>query len=208
MSRKAGSISGDTKIRLMQMAAEEFAEKGFQNSSLRQICQNAGVTTGALYFFFKNKDDLFKEVIASVAKPIYDIMVAHFEKESRFWEKSAGEQEKEDLQEMYNILDFCYKNKSSCNVILNNRNHPIVHSFIDEIIKITTEHYFKLLEAYLEVFPRKNPIDDFAVHWFSHQELEMSIGLFTHYEKYDEAAKHIPAIVHIMEKAFEGLLLS
>lgn len=49
----------ETKIHLIQCAKKEFMEKGFAGASLRGICQKAGVTTGALYFFFQDKDDLF-----------------------------------------------------------------------------------------------------------------------------------------------------
>ena len=48
----------ETKIHLIQCAKKEFMEKGFAGASLRGICQKAGVTTGALYFFFQDKDDL------------------------------------------------------------------------------------------------------------------------------------------------------
>ena len=34
---------------ILKAAEIEFLEKGFVNASLRDICQKAGVTTGALY---------------------------------------------------------------------------------------------------------------------------------------------------------------
>ena len=52
MSRKAQTDSGETKRGLIASATEEFAEYGYEGASLRQICSKAGVTTGALYFFF------------------------------------------------------------------------------------------------------------------------------------------------------------
>ncbi len=55
----------ETKIHLIQCAKKEFMEKGFVGASLRGICQKAGVTTGALYFFFQDKDDLFCEVVGN-----------------------------------------------------------------------------------------------------------------------------------------------
>lgn len=39
-------------------AMEEFLNKGFQNTSLRQIVKTAGVTTGAFYGYFSSKDAL------------------------------------------------------------------------------------------------------------------------------------------------------
>ena len=54
----------ETRQKLIDSAKKEFFENGFAKASLRKICTNAGVTTGALYFFFKNKDDLFSAIVA------------------------------------------------------------------------------------------------------------------------------------------------
>ena len=61
MSRRPHAESYDTRRRLLQSAEQEFALQGYDKASLRQICTSAGVTTGALYFFFDNKEDLFKK---------------------------------------------------------------------------------------------------------------------------------------------------
>jgi len=53
-----------TKQKLLESAKADFLEHGFKNASLRRICKNAGVTTGALYFFFKGKEDIFEAVIS------------------------------------------------------------------------------------------------------------------------------------------------
>ena len=37
---------------------------------MRKICEKAGVTTGALYFFFKNKEDLFCQIVDPVLDQI------------------------------------------------------------------------------------------------------------------------------------------
>ena len=44
-------ISIDPK--LLESAKEEFLSKGFLEASLKTICDNAGVTTGALYKRYK-----------------------------------------------------------------------------------------------------------------------------------------------------------
>ena len=45
----------ETKERLLACAKKEFVEKGYAKASLRAICREAGVTTGALYFFFQRR---------------------------------------------------------------------------------------------------------------------------------------------------------
>ena len=53
----------ETKEKLIDSAKKEFLEKGYNKASLRKICADAGVTTGALYFFFKDKEDLFDSIV-------------------------------------------------------------------------------------------------------------------------------------------------
>ena len=48
---------------LIEAAKKEFLEKGYNKASLRNICANAGMTTGALYFFFSNKEDLYESIV-------------------------------------------------------------------------------------------------------------------------------------------------
>ena len=46
----------ETKTHLLQCAKKgNFMDKGFAGASLRGICQKAGVTTGALYFFLSGQ---------------------------------------------------------------------------------------------------------------------------------------------------------
>ena len=47
-----------SKERILQAAEEEFLKKGFQKASLRNIAKIAGVTTGSLYWHFKNIEEL------------------------------------------------------------------------------------------------------------------------------------------------------
>lgn len=59
-----------TREHLIEAATEEFLAQGFEKASLRKICEKAGVTTGALYFFFKNKEDLFCQIVDPVLDQI------------------------------------------------------------------------------------------------------------------------------------------
>lgn len=59
----------DTSIdpRLIQSAREEFIKKGFLKADLKTICDNAGVTTGAVYKRYKGKEELFCAVVKDTA---------------------------------------------------------------------------------------------------------------------------------------------
>ena len=79
----------ETKNKLLISAREEFIEKGYLKASLRNICKNAGVTTGALYFFFQDKEDLFDAVVSKAVNGIWKIMQSHFQDESDMVEEGT-----------------------------------------------------------------------------------------------------------------------
>ncbi len=58
-----------TRERLLQAASREIYRSGFQSASLDTILASAGVTKGALYHHFKNKEALGYAVVEEVISP-------------------------------------------------------------------------------------------------------------------------------------------
>ena len=61
-------MHSEVKQKLLESAKKEFLQHGYEKASLRRICASAGVTTGALYFFFQNKAELFSAVVKTKAE--------------------------------------------------------------------------------------------------------------------------------------------
>ena len=57
--------------RLMQSAKKHFLQHGFQNSSLKEICRDAGITTGAIYNRFKGKEELFDALVEDTVRDLF-----------------------------------------------------------------------------------------------------------------------------------------
>lgn len=53
----------EKKQRILDAAISVFIEKGFEETSMREIASAAGLTTGAIYHHFKNKDELFYHAV-------------------------------------------------------------------------------------------------------------------------------------------------
>lgn len=60
----------DTSIdpKLLDSARKEFSVKGFLQADLKTICDNAGVTTGAVYKRYKGKEELFCALVKETAE--------------------------------------------------------------------------------------------------------------------------------------------
>jgi AcrR family transcriptional regulator len=65
-----GGKRARTRKRLIEAAAAVIAEKGFDRASLEDIALLAGMTRGAVYGNFKNKEELFLALIEAHWKPI------------------------------------------------------------------------------------------------------------------------------------------
>lgn len=56
-------LPSEKRERLLEAAAKEFATHGYDDASLNQILEKAGVSKGAAYYYFDDKADLFITVL-------------------------------------------------------------------------------------------------------------------------------------------------
>ncbi len=57
------SEDGTARERLLQAAMELFTQKGYAATSVREIVAAAGVSKPVLYYYFKNKEGIFQEIV-------------------------------------------------------------------------------------------------------------------------------------------------
>jgi AcrR family transcriptional regulator len=66
----AGSKRARTRAALIDAAARLIGEKGYHNTTLEDVAAAAGMTRGAIYGNFKDRDELFLAVLEARWKPI------------------------------------------------------------------------------------------------------------------------------------------
>ncbi len=57
------NLDGAAQERLIRIAGEEFAHRGFKGTSLNRIIDRAGMSKGSLYYYFADKADLYATVV-------------------------------------------------------------------------------------------------------------------------------------------------
>ena len=68
MTTSATRSRENTRARLLEAAAQVFAEVGLEGASVEAVCERAGFTRGAFYSNFDSKDELFLMLAGSVAE--------------------------------------------------------------------------------------------------------------------------------------------
>jgi AcrR family transcriptional regulator len=61
--KHAKQAPNDAETRLLQSGLRLFAECGYDGVSIREIIEGAGVTRPVLYYYFQNKEDLFRRLV-------------------------------------------------------------------------------------------------------------------------------------------------
>lgn len=71
--RPADTDSDQTRQKILDAAKELFGTAGFKSTSNRDIADKAGVTAATIYYYFKNKIDLFITVHHEVQKKVLEV---------------------------------------------------------------------------------------------------------------------------------------
>lgn len=67
-------LSEEKLKEILEAGSREFAEKGFEKASMKNIANNAGISVGVLYKYYKNKDDFFSACLEDSLRVLSDKM--------------------------------------------------------------------------------------------------------------------------------------
>lgn len=199
----------ETKNRLLDSAREEFLKKGYINASLRNICKNAGVTTGALYFFFKDKADLYDNLVKDTVDIIYNVMNRHFMGE--YEQVKSGELQhlveadaSKELEDSKRIIHVMYEHRDEVLMLLTKSQGSPYEGVLDRFIETAEKHYIYMARQMERMNPEKR-IDDRLLHWLSHQMIEVFVYMITHIEEEKRAVTFMEQIISYMMAGWYGL---
>jgi AcrR family transcriptional regulator len=64
-----------TKSRLLKAAAQVFAERGYQDATVRQICERAGANIALINYYFGDKLELYTQVLLHSLRPAPEVRI-------------------------------------------------------------------------------------------------------------------------------------
>lgn len=199
----------DTKNRLLASARAEFMEKGYMNASLRSICGNAGVTTGALYFFFKDKADLFESLTKETVEGIYAVMNGHFADEHDMAERGElndpeGVNSAKDFEDSRMIIHMMYQHREDILLVLTRSQGSTMEGLVDKFIDTAERHYRNLARQMERAYPDKR-LEDKFIHWLAHEQIELFVYMIVHIDEEEKAVRFMEQSVAYMVAGWYGL---
>jgi len=121
------------RTKILDIAREEFMQCGYQQFSLRNVASQAGISTSNIYNYFKNKNELFLEILNPTFSFI-EFVLNHIEESEyfRYHYYFSYEVNKELLN---NLIEFVDMNRSSLDLILFKSVGSAVENYKNEIVE-------------------------------------------------------------------------
>lgn len=134
--------------RILESAKQEFLKHGFENASLKKICENANVTTGALYKRYSGKDDLFHAVVEPT---LHDLNQVAEMKRVRHLSKVSDEQliKAWDMDYDYMLWWFQYLYERQDGFVLllrcsqGSKDSHFAHEWVETMTQATYEYFLE-----------------------------------------------------------------
>lgn len=197
-------VEYEKRERLIEAAKVEFQEKGYNKASLRNICARAGVTTGALYFFFEGKADLFAEIVNGPIEGMKAMLVKHFQEDRAYMEQHTSIEEIDmDHSELSDMLvDYTYRNYDSFMLLITASENTVYENFVDDFVR--------LIESSIPIMLSGMPgytYDPYLSHWMSHISVDAFLHLIQHERDVNEAKRKLRPILNYLIRGWVELVM-
>ena len=123
----------DTHQRILESGMKMFLERGFERTNLRDLCADAGITTGSFYRHFESKEDIF----AHFVQPAVDEIRKDFADAEPVCREAveAGELRKLwMIMDADRLLDYIYRNFDALKLLLKCSDGTPYSDFLNDVV--------------------------------------------------------------------------
>ena len=128
----------DTHRRILESGMNMFLKNGFERTNLRDLCADAGITTGSFYRHFESKEDLFSYFV----QPAVDEITKDFADAEPVCREAV---EEGDIRRLWMImdadrlLDYIYRNFNALKLLLMCSDGTKYSGFLNRVVCMETE---------------------------------------------------------------------
>ena len=152
---------------ILKAAKELFSVYGYKKVSMNEIAEKANVTKKTIYSYFKDKEDLFKQILSNEMENMKTIIEKNEKKDIPYFERIH--------YAIYELTKYKNENKFLLRVVKDSEIINNIHAkeslkiFDNTVIEYIKEKYKNFL--YIEAMPKdKNNVPFYVKHGFSVME--------------------------------------
>ena len=128
----------DTHQRILESGMKMFLDNGFERTNLRDLCAQAGITTGSFYRHFESKEDIFSFFV----QPAVDEIRKDFADAEPACREAV---EAGDIRRLWMImdadrlLDYIYRNFEALKLLLKCSDGTKYSDFLNDLVCMETD---------------------------------------------------------------------
>ncbi len=152
---------------LLEAGKQVFLEVGFRDASLRKIAAMLGVTTGAIYRYYTDKEALFDAIVSGPAEEL----VNQYRTAQQEYAKLPLEAQLQGIaglsEESSWMMDLIYDHFDVFKLIVCSSVGTRYEHYIDILVEIEANSSVRLMEKMLEAGYQLRPLDEELAHMIS-----------------------------------------
>lgn len=153
---------------LLEAGKKEFLERGFQGASMRSIAASLGVTTGALYRYYTDKEAMFDALVEEPAK----VLETSYREQQQNYADQSLQSQLDGLPEISDgsaawMMNYIYDHFDAFKLIACCSAGTRYENYIDTLIDIESESGRRLIDRMKEEGVPVQEMDDELIHILS-----------------------------------------
>ena len=147
-----------TRKTILDVGKKMFIEKGYEHSFLRDIAKESGVTTGAIYGHYKDKDALFTDIVSPVIDGLKKTL-SNMQDEYRSIDNEQLNRDPMKLNSYDPMVDYIYDHHDEFILLLKCAHETSMKGWFEDFIKTETTASQSYAEKWKEAGILKSDID-------------------------------------------------
>lgn len=180
-----------THNRILVSAKKNFLANGYERANLRKICRDAGITTGAFYRHFSDKESLFAAFVEPVIEGIREL---YFESQKDclvyFEQESILQAYNVTYTAVANFINYIFNNLDNFRLLLTCADGTKYCSFLDDMVTLETDEREKIFDIMNKKNVKFNRIPKKESHLLTHTLFTSMFEVATHNFTREEALQY------------------
>lgn len=166
----------DRKRAIIEAATKSFSAFGYKATTMDQVAKLANVGKGTIYTFFKNKEELFGEIISNLINEMKQVAETAIDSNVSFFENVHSA--------LYSILEFRKEHQLMIKLIQEERDMGTKE--VQEVMQQLDSEIITFIKSRLEVAIAKGEIMACDPEITAFIMLRLYVSLISDWEKYHE----------------------
>lgn len=194
---------------ILKVAKAEFLEMGYRKASLRNIAASVGVTTGAIYRYYANKETLFDALVAEPADTFY---AWYRDLRERNAERDLEEQLDRlsdpfrDSEQARRAFEYIYRHYDAFKLIACCAEGTKYEQYMERLIEVENRSTGALVHRMHEAGRLDADVDETMIHIIASSMFTAYFEIIAHVESVEVAAHHLVTLREFYKTGWLRLL--